>query len=78
MKIVFQDPKSEYYRGPKTEAPYVLYAEVKGKDIYVDFDTESDFPGALTKAGVGLHNALNPNGKRLTLVPPSKPTNGIH
>jgi len=58
-----EETKSPKYRGPEVDAPYALYVECGERAFYVDFDSKEDFPSALTKAGVALYNAANPDHK---------------
>lgn len=72
VKVKIENPKSAYYTGPKSDAPYMLYVEARDKGFYVEFDTENNFPDALVKAGVNLSKEINPDMKTMHLAK-SKP-----
>lgn len=70
MKLFLQKTDSEFYTGPKTKAPFMIYAQAKDEAVYVELDNEEGVPGALVKAGVNLHKMLDPDYKSPHLVPP--------
>jgi len=67
-RISIQNPSSEYYAGPKSEADHLIHAAAGGHEVFVEFDNDENFAAALVKAGVNLHKAIESYSKP-SLVP---------